>query len=131
MHIKNIDIQGRHIHDIPSFYEEINRVFMAGEDWKIGESLDALDDILYGGTGKISGNEPVKLTWYDFDKSRLALGMDTTVTWYREKLRYPEKFNSTLIRERLTALENGQGQTFFDIVMEIIALHTNITLHKH
>ena len=44
-------LDGRLIHDIASFYDEINRVFMAGEDWQLGPSLDALDDMLRGGYG--------------------------------------------------------------------------------
>jgi len=42
---KTLTIIGCGIHDIPAFYAEINRVFMAGEDWTLGESLDGLDDM--------------------------------------------------------------------------------------
>ena len=38
-------IDGENIHDIFSFFDEINRVFMHSEDWKLGPSLDALNDI--------------------------------------------------------------------------------------
>jgi hypothetical protein len=31
-----LQIEGCAIHDIPSLYAEINRVFMAGEDWQLG-----------------------------------------------------------------------------------------------
>jgi len=39
-------IDGANIRDIASFYDEINRVFMVGEDWQLGASLDGLDDML-------------------------------------------------------------------------------------
>jgi len=46
-----IVINGKNITDIGSFYEEVNSLFMQGENWNIGESLDAFDDLLYGGFG--------------------------------------------------------------------------------
>jgi hypothetical protein len=39
--IPQIILEGKNIHDIPSFYQEINRDFMQNEDWELGESLDA------------------------------------------------------------------------------------------
>ncbi|WP_221887917.1 hypothetical protein [Chitinophaga polysaccharea] len=48
---KQIIINGDVIIDIPSFYREINRVFMSGENWQLGNSLDAFNDLLYGGFG--------------------------------------------------------------------------------
>ena len=41
-------LDGRRVHDIASFYDEINRVFMTGVDWQLGPSLDALDDMRDG-----------------------------------------------------------------------------------
>ncbi|RYE19280.1 MAG: hypothetical protein EOP45_12880 [Sphingobacteriaceae bacterium] len=54
---KRLVIEGDRIFDIPSFYAEINRVLMLDEDWQIGHSLDALNDLLYGGFGEIKQNE--------------------------------------------------------------------------
>lgn len=58
---RTLTIDGSRIHDIPSFYDEINRVFMTGVDWTLGPSLDALDDLLYGGYGALDGDAPVSL----------------------------------------------------------------------
>lgn len=44
---RTIEIDGTTIHGIPSLYAELNRVFMPDEEWTLGESLDALDDLLY------------------------------------------------------------------------------------
>ncbi|MCD8081750.1 MAG: barstar family protein [Bacteroides sp.] len=83
---KTFIIDGNNIHDIPSFYEEINRVFMPEEDGKLGESLDALSDMLYGGYDEIEGNEEVYLIWKDFEKNRTDLGWELTRNDYRSKV---------------------------------------------
>ena len=125
---KTLVIDGNAVRDIPSFYDEINRVFMAGEDWKIGASLDALADMLHGGFGAIDGGEPVRLGWLAMDRGRAALGLETTRAFYEAKLARPETFDSRAIAERLAALEAGTGPTYFAIVLEIIAEHPNIEL---
>ena len=127
---KILTINGDNIHDIPSFYDEINRVFMAGENWKLGPSLDALNDMLYGGYGAIQGDEPVVLVWQNIEKSRAALGIETTTAFYQEKLKQPEVFDVHRIRKQLDALHQGTGPTYFEIVMEIFAEHPNIVLCK-
>lgn len=121
-------IEGSAISDIPSFYDEINRVFMAAEDWQLGHSLDALNDVLYGGFGAIQGGEEVTVVWRDIELSREALGLDATRAFYRAKLERPETFNVARISNDLDALECGAGATFFEIVLEIFADHPNITL---
>lgn len=125
---KQIYIDGDRISDIPSFYEEINRVFMAGEDWKLGNSLDAFNDLLYGGFGLIEGKEAVTLVWQNMEKTRNDLGYEVTRQYYEEKFLAHSAFNKDYFREKLNALNNGTGQTYFDMLMEIIADHPNITL---
>lgn len=125
---KTLIIEGQTIHDIPSFYDEINRVFMADEDWKLGQSLDALDDMLYGGYGALQGGATVILIWRQMEKNREDLGLEATRGHYRRKLEHPERFNIERIRSDLEALERGDGPTFFDIVQQIIADHHNIDL---
>ena len=123
---KQIVIDGNLINDIASFYEEINRVFMSGEDWEIGHSLDAFNDLLYGGLGAIRDNERVTLLWKNMERSRQALGYDVTKRYYEEKLLPDSPFDKMHFREKLEALNSGTGQTYFDILMEIIADHPNI-----
>ncbi|MFX1708758.1 hypothetical protein PV783_32635 [Chitinophaga sp. CC14] len=127
---QQIIINGDVISDIPSFYREINRVFMAGEDWQLGNSLDAFNDLLYGGFGVIRNNEPVVLLWKNIERSRTALGYAVTKRYYEEKLLPDSPFNKEHFREKLDALNNGTGQTYFDILLEIIAAHPNITLQS-
>lgn len=64
---KILTIDGSRIYDIPSFYAEINRVFMSGEDWKLEASVDALNDMLYGAYGAIQGDEPIILMWLNME----------------------------------------------------------------
>ena len=123
---KTITINGDNIHDIPSLYEELNRVFMADEDWKLGQSLDALNDMLYGAYGAAQGDGPIELVWLNIDKNKEDLGLQATKEFYENKLQHPETYNQELAKKNLSDLENGTGKTYFDIVMEIIAGHKNI-----
>jgi len=126
--IKAIILDGSQIHDIPSFYEEINRVFMANENWKLGQSLDALNDMFYGGYGIIKGNEEIHLIWKNWEQNKKDLGLELTKTYYRNKLQQTSIFNTEFVSAKLTELENGTGQTYFEIILEIIEDHPNIKL---
>lgn len=125
---KTLTINGDRIHDIPSFYEEINRIFMINTEWKLGQSLDALNDMFYGGYGEIKGNEEVQLVWHNITKSKEILGYELTRNFYLDKLKSAETFNTNFVREKLFELENGTGKTYFEIILEIIADHPNIKL---
>lgn len=123
-------INGANIHDIASFYTEINRVFMVGETWTLGESLDALDDMLYGGYGVLQNSATAVVIWQQMEKNRTDLGEEETRRWYREKLRQPERFNAALFQRKLDELDSGSGELFFDIVLEIFNSHSNISLRQ-
>ncbi|WP_459047439.1 barstar family protein [Stenotrophomonas sp. PSU_St99] len=123
-----LQIEGCAIHDIPSLYAEINRVFMADEGWQLGPSLDALDDLLHGGYGALAGHDRATVIWSDIEHSRAALGQIATCQWLQSKLEAPGTFNTRAIVLQLDALQQGQGQTYFEIVMEIFASHRRITL---
>lgn len=128
MPTKTLVLDGNNIHDIPSFYDEINRVFMADEDWQLGPSLDALDDMFYAAYGALKGQTSTELVWLAMDKNRADLGLDATRAYYQEKLSHPDTFNPRWVRDRLDELEDGTGPTYFEIVLQIIAAHPNITL---
>jgi RNAse (barnase) inhibitor barstar len=125
---KTLILEGSRIHDIGSFYDQINGLFMADESWQIGPSLDALNDLLYGGFGVLQGNEPLTLIWREIAQSRAALGHDATRRYYQDKLTQPQRYHQARIRQELASLERGEGPTYFDIILEIIADHPNITL---
>lgn len=121
-------IEGSAVHDIASFYAELNRLFMAEEDWQLGASLDALDDLLHGGVGALAGADAVRIVWRDHTFSRAALGLEATAEYYREKLRHPETFNAEHFRQRLAELDAGTGPTYFAIVLDVFADHRDIEL---
>lgn len=123
-----LHIEGASINDIASLYVEINRVFMADEDWQLGPSLDALDDLLWGGYGALAGHASTTVVWRDIEHSREALGRATTQAWLQSKLHQAGTFNTAVIADQLAALQQGQGQTYFEIVMEIFNGHPQVTL---
>ena len=119
-------INGDVILDIASFYEEINRIFMIGVDWQLGQSLDAFNDLLYGGFGAIQAGQTNEIIWMDSKKSMSALGYQTTLHYYQEKLRPGSPFNKTLFMEKIEELKAGKGKTYYEIIKEIIADHPHI-----
>jgi len=125
---KSFIIDGSKIHDITSFYKEINRVFMSNEDWKIASSLDALNDLFYGGFGQIKGSEKIQLFWSCFEQNKKDLGLELTKEFYQNKLKLPSHFNIDFVQQKLDELEKGTGQTYFEIILEIISEHPNIEL---
>lgn len=112
-------INGSHFSNLEAFYEEVSSLFLKDEDWKVG-TLDGFDDILYGYEGEI--------IWKNVQKSKEDLGFDLTKEFYENKIRQGKPFNVTLIQEKLDDLINGNGQTLFDILIDIIESHKNITL---
>ena len=125
---KEIQIDGAKIQDLTSLYKEFNDKLMPNEDWELGESLDALDDLLYGGFGEINGNEAIRLVWTDFERMKEFFGYDFTLNFYQNKLKYPEIFNKDLIKNSIDELQNGNGKTYFEIILEIVESHSNIEL---
>lgn len=118
-HKKMTVINGGHFSDLEGFYEEISLLFMKEEDWKVG-TLDGFDDILYG----IDSN----ITWKDSKKSNEDLGFDLTKEFYENKIKIGKPFNVQLIQQKLDDLIAGNGQTLFEILVEIIESHENIQL---
>lgn len=112
-------INGSHFSNLEAFYEEVSSLFLKDEDWKVG-TLDGFDDILYGYEGEI--------IWKNARKSKEDLGFDLTKQFYENKIRQGKPFNVTLIQEKLDDLIAGNGQTLFEILIEIIKSHKNIIL---
>ena len=123
-----LTIDGTRIHDIPSFYAEINRVFMRDEDWQLGESLDALNDLLYGGYGAHYGHDSATLIWINYEANRAALGLTATRGWLEGKLAQPDIFDAPAIRQQLEALNAVNGPTYFDHIESILDSHPKITV---
>jgi len=128
MNRKTITINADHFSGLAGFYEEMNKLFMKDVDWKLGHSLDALNDILYGGFGVFNPGEPVLVRWLNASKSRADLGFEETRKNYQMKIEQGYPYNVKLFQGKLAELENDQGQTLFDIIIEIFTDHKNIEL---
>ncbi|MCC3217775.1 ribonuclease inhibitor [Chryseobacterium sp. X308] len=124
---KMIVIHGGHFSSLRGFYEEVSSVLMKDTDWKVG-TLDGFDDILYGGFGVIEGKEEIEIIWKESEKSKEDLGFKATREFYENKIRQGKPFNTELIQQKLNELIEGKGQTLFEILIEIIESHMNITL---
>lgn len=122
-------INGNNIHDIPSFYKELNRVFMQEEDWRLDEHLDALHQLLRGDTGVVGERRHAVIRWDNIEAGKEALGKEATIQYYLAKYENtPHVFGSTWIEQQMQALENGGGKTYFDLILEIFAEYPHIKL---
>lgn len=124
---KTAVINGSHFSDLSGFYNEVSQVLMRDTDWKVG-TLDGFDDILYGGFGVFENKDELEITWKDSQKSIEDLGFKATKEFYENKIRQGKPFNIDLAQHKLNDLIDGNGQTLFEILIEIIESHKNITL---
>lgn len=122
-----IVIHGGHFSSLAGFYEEVSSVLMKDADWNVG-TLDGFDDILYGGFGVFENKEEIEIIWKESKKSKEDLGLAATREFYENKIRQGKPFNIELIQRKLDELTKGKGQTLFEILVEIIESHKNITL---
>ena len=126
--VLELRIEGSRVRDIPTLYAELDRVFMPDEDWRLGQSLDALDDLLYGGFGVLDGAAPAVVVWADHARSREALGAEATRAYYAAKLARPEVYSVAVAQAALDALEAGTGATYFELVLQVFHDHPNLRL---
>jgi RNAse (barnase) inhibitor barstar len=121
-----LQLEGRYINGIADFYDQINRVFMCGESWNLGCSLDALNDVLggeYGILNTLRDELPVTLVWKDHELSRAALTKDVRRAELREKLQFPARYDVAAVQKDLDEYENGAGSSYFELVLEIFSQH--------
>jgi hypothetical protein len=124
----DLRIEGKRVRDIPSLYAELNRVFMPDEEWSLGESLDALDDLLYGGFGVLAQASSARVVWVDSAVSREALGIPLTRAYLAAKLERPDIYAAGPARAALDDLERGGGTTYFELVLQVFAGHPELDL---
>jgi len=99
--IKSFVLEGNRFDTLEGFYDEVERVLTKDLDWKIGRNLDAFNDVLEGGFGAFEYEEPIHIIWEHSDKSKSDLA-------------YPAN--------------KREGQTVFEIIIEIIKDHKHINL---
>ncbi|GGF33288.1 hypothetical protein GCM10010922_05510 [Microbacterium sorbitolivorans] len=121
-------IHGASVDEIADLYDQFNHEFMRDEDWRMGASLDALNDVLYRLDAEARDGDPAVVVWDDHAHSRASLGFDATERWILDKLAQPGTSNAEKFGRDLAALRAGTGPTYFEIVLDIFADHPAIEL---
>ncbi len=69
-------INGNKFRGENSFYNLVEKLFIRGLSYKTGRSLDAFEDILFGGFGMHETDEKIIVKWINFKKSEERLKPD-------------------------------------------------------
>lgn len=112
------EIDGRTFDSLEGFYDELGKR-LGTATW--GRNLDAFNDVLRGGFGSPDGG--FILRWVHSDHSRAALGYDATAQYLESKLGTCHPANVAIVAAELEGARRGEGQTIFDILLEIIGRH--------
>ena len=114
-----LDIDGANFDTLDGFYDEVERTLIPSVYW--GRNLDAFNDILRGGFGTPEGG--FVLRWVNSARSRTCLGFPETVRYLETKVLRCHPSSVPLVQSDLDAARQGEGQTLFDILVEIIRVH--------
>lgn len=108
-------IDGSEAHTWPEIVASIN-AFIPNSEWQ-GNSLDALDDILYGGYGT---PEEFIVIWKASEASRQALGPKETLSHFKNMptIKYLNAKGDFAFQPR----------TLFEVLVDIFEGHENIEL---
>src|ERR1700704_5060898 len=128
MQKKTIIINGANLSSLDSFYDEVEKNFTQGLDWKIGRNLDAFNDVLRGGFGVYDSEDQIKLIWVNTIKSKLDLWFGETVKYLEKKLKTCHPANRESVKVDLELARQQRGATLFEIIVEMIKEHDNIEL---
>ena len=95
-----IIINGNNFSTLEGFFIEADRVLTKDISWKTGHNFSAFNDLLCGGFGVHEYDESIKLVWQNSVKSRRDLN------------------------------EQRDGNTIYDILVEIISNHADIEFEE-
>jgi hypothetical protein len=112
------EIDGNAFDSLDGFFGEFRRKLLANAPFM---SLDAFNDVLHGGFGTPDGG--FVLRWRNSDRSRSALGYPATIEHLEDRIRRCHPSNVEYVRADLEAARRGEGQTLFDLLVEIIRTH--------
>jgi RNAse (barnase) inhibitor barstar len=94
--IITVTINGSNFSTTEGFYVEVDNVLTMDLDWQTGHNLNAFNDLLRGGFGVHEYEEPIKIVWVNSEKSKKDLS------------------------------EIIDGQTFYQIIVDIISDHAHV-----
>jgi hypothetical protein len=112
------EIDGLSFDSLEGFFDEFGRK-LGTAPW--GRNFDAFNDVLRGGFGTPDGG--FVLRWINSAASRAALGYDATIRWREQQLGRCHPDNVPMVEAALAAARRGEGETVFDILLEIISRH--------
>ncbi|HEY1548694.1 MAG TPA: barstar family protein [Kofleriaceae bacterium] len=112
------ELDGTRVDSLDGFYDEVTAT-LGLSPW--GRNLDAFNDILRGGFGTPDGG--FVLRWTNSARSRDTLGYAATVQMIESKLLRCHPTNVASVQADLEAARRGEGQTVFEILVEIIRRH--------
>src|SRR5688572_21769138 len=112
------EIDGTRCETLDQFYDEITRALGVSE-W--GRNLDAFNDILRGGFGTPDGG--FVLRWRSSQLASQHLGYPETVRYLERKVTRCHPSNVASVTNDIAAARRGEGQTLFEILVEIIRDH--------
>ena len=119
-----IKIHGQRVTSLETFYDEVSASLIPSASW--GRNLDAFNDILRGGFGTPDGG--FTLVWDSSEHSRQNLGYPETIRYLTRKLERCHSTGREKVRAELLTAQALQGQTLFDLLVEIIQGHEEIEL---
>lgn len=108
-----LTIDGRDVDDFAGFIRAFNHSFSRFDVLWDG-NLDAFKDFL------VWPDEPYDLVWLRSGLSRRRLGHGEMVKWLEDVLRHCHPASVSSVRERREAAKRGEGQTLFELLIEII-----------
>jgi hypothetical protein len=109
-----ITIDGSRVSDLAGFTEEFNRIYAQFDVRWDGHNLDAFHDFL------VWPEEEYVLVWKDSDLLREKLGHGEMLKWLERKVQHCHPSHLSRLRDEIEAAKRGEGQTMFDLLMEII-----------
>lgn len=114
-----IEIDGAMFSTLEEFYTHFQDRALGGE--RSGGNLDAFNDVLRGGFGTPEGG--FVLVWRNHELSKQRLGYAETARQLEKRLGRCHPNHHDFVRQELARALNGQGQTVFDWLVDIITEH--------
>jgi RNAse (barnase) inhibitor barstar len=114
-----IEIDGNAFDTLEGFYDEVGRAILDDRGW--ARNLDAFSDILRGGFG--TPDEGFVLRWLNSPRSERMLGYPATIEYLEEKILRCHPSNVVSVQADLESAHRGEGQTLFQILVDIIRTH--------
>jgi hypothetical protein len=111
-------LDGRYFHGLSEFFDAVGAA-LGTKGW--GRNLDAFNDILRGGFG--TPDRGFVLRWTYAELSAERLGREETVQFLEQKLTTCHPDNIAHVKEDLQAARRQEGQTLFEIIIQVIREH--------